>query len=230
MNCLEKVLPMYRPNGQPAFGWVKIPCTPAPGNTVTINGDVYAFGVDFFGLSAPQAVLSLVDAINANQNDGFAVSQSNTAFFRLYAAYISGKYIVVYSLAPGSAGNAFTLATNSSNLVVSGATFAGGVDVNILSGGLPPNTGALTDDSGTIAAANTSQQVMAAVTARKYLFIQNLSATDMYFNIGAAATAGPGSILLPAKGSFVYEGSYVPNGTINILSATVTAPFTAKQL
>ena len=45
------------------------------------------------------------------------------------------------------------------------------------------------DRSGTITAGGTSQQIAAALATRRYLVIQNHSDTDMWINVGAAASA-----------------------------------------
>jgi hypothetical protein len=92
--------------------------------------------------------------------------------------------------------------------------------------------GSLTDASGTTSAtANTSTQALAAGLVTRYLFIQNVSTTsgdNLWVNFGAAATAGPGAILLSPGASLSYEGSFVPNGSINVLSNVASLPYTLK--
>src|SRR5688572_17887709 len=58
--------------------------------------------------------------------------------------------------------------------------------------------GALTDGSANITAGGVSEEVFAANVARRYLLVQNVSDTDMWVNIGAAAVAGQPSVLLKA--------------------------------
>jgi len=220
-------LPLYRPNGTPAYGWIQIPQNLLNGDNATINGDVYYFGADFVGLSAAQATRSLCEAINAQQEDANEINPTNTNFFRGYYAEMRGSYIVIFCTVPGTAGNAFTLATSNANrIVISGATFSGGTPGSIVTA----NGGALTDGSGTITAGGTAQQVFASQPGRAYLIIQNLDAAEtMYVNIGAAATAGSGSFQLLSGGSLVFENGYIPSGSVSIIAATTGHKFTAKE-
>lgn len=90
--------------------------------------------------------------------------------------------------------------------------------------------GALTDRSGTIAAAATSQQIAAANGARRYLRVQNLDAVaDLWVNLGAAANAGAGSLRLAPGAVLTFDGSFVPTQAVNVLGATAGAAFTAKE-
>lgn len=102
----------------------------------------------------------------------------------------------------------------------------GGVQVQVMA----PEGGALTDGSGTITTGGTSQQVFAANASRRYLLIQNVSDTDAWVNFGTAAVANQPSLLLRANGgSIVFEGSFVPTGTVNIRGATTGKAYTAKE-
>ncbi len=91
--------------------------------------------------------------------------------------------------------------------------------------------GTLTDRSGTTSGTpGTSTQVCAANSSRRYFFIQNLSTTtDIYINIGAAASAGSGSILLAPKAGFVFEDSFVSTQAVNVVSASASIAFSAKE-
>jgi hypothetical protein len=220
-------LPLYRPNGTPAYGWIQIPQNPLNGDSVTINGDVYNYGTDFVGLSAAQALRSLCEAINADQEEANEVNPTNTNFFRTYYAELRGSYIVVFCTVPGTAGNSFTLATSNANrIAVSGATFSGGTSGSIVAA----NGGALIDGSGTIAAGGTAQQAIAALLGRVYLYVQNLDAAEtLYVNFGAVATAGAGSIQLLPGGSQVYEADYIPSGLVSVIAATTGHQYTVKQ-
>lgn len=91
-----------------------------------------------------------------------------------------------------------------------------------------PSTGAASDLSGTITTGGTSQTLSAA-KSRKYFFVQNLSAANLYINFGSAATTGTGSIVIVPNGSFVMESMFVTNQAINILGATTGQGFTAKE-
>jgi hypothetical protein len=93
-----------------------------------------------------------------------------------------------------------------------------------------PSGGNLTDCSGTITEGGTSQELVAALTTRKYLLIQNLSDEVMWINFGADAEADSGSIKLAvASDPFIMQGSFVSTQTVNIVSATTGKAYTAKE-
>jgi len=95
---------------------------------------------------------------------------------------------------------------------------------NGISGG-----GTLTDRSGTIASANTSQQVFAINTSRAYCEIQAIGTADLWIAIGHVAAANtPGSYWLPA-GSLFRCPNPPPLGAINALSAAAGAAFSAYE-
>lgn len=99
----------------------------------------------------------------------------------------------------------------------------------VVSNGGATGTGTLTDRSGTIAAGGTSQQLAAANTSRKYIFIQNTSTGNLYVNFGSAASVTVGSILIPANSSFVMEQGYISTQVINIIGATTSQTYIAKE-
>ena len=73
-----------------------------------------------------------------------------------------------------------------------------------------------------------SQQVFAAAATRVYLFLLNLSDTDMWINFGTAAVASQPSIKLVANGGY-FEPLVAPNQSINIFCATTGKAFVAKS-
>jgi len=86
----------------------------------------------------------------------------------------------------------------------------------------------LTDRSGT--ASGSSAQVAAANSARKYFIIQNLdSSINIFVNFGATATTGAGSFLIEPKGSMVFEGGFMTTQAINVIAASGTPAYTAKE-
>lgn len=225
MSNFLKNMPVYQPSGTPSFGWIQLLSMPLVGDYVIINGDQYTFGTDFFGQSAAQALRSLVSAVRANQNEANEVSPTNTNFFRQYYAEFSGKYCVVFAVVPGPGGNAITLSTsNSVRIAISGATFTGGVSSNA-SQGIPTDAVSLA-----IVAGGTAQQVFAANPNRRYLIIQNQSNDPLWINFGAAATAAPPSIQIATNGgSYIFEGAFIPTGSISIIGATTGDMFSAKE-
>jgi hypothetical protein len=108
--------------------------------------------------------------------------------------------------------------------------------VTLASSNTPSDTmktqsGVLTDNSTTTSGTpSTSTQIMAANAQRRYLFIQNNSASQtIYINFTSNATAGSGSIALGPLGSFVQESSFVSQEAVNVLATVASVPFTAKQ-
>ena len=89
-------------------------------------------------------------------------------------------------------------------------------------------SGALTDVSGTITTGGTSQLLTAAVTARKYLMVQNNSTGNLGINFTGAATLANPSIVLVPGGSFIMESNFVSNEAVNIIGATTGQAFTSK--
>jgi len=92
-----------------------------------------------------------------------------------------------------------------------------------------PSTG--TDRS--ITASTTSQQLMAANSARHGFYIKNDTAIDVWINIGATAvaTAGGGNIKIAANGGYFESPAAVtPSAAINIIAASATPAITAREL
>lgn len=92
-----------------------------------------------------------------------------------------------------------------------------------------PVIGSLTDRSGSIAAGGTSQEVAPAKANRAYFIFQNISDTAMWINFGAAATADNNSIYLAAQGSVLFNGSFIPSQSVNVLCVTTGKKFVAKE-
>ena len=126
-----------------------------------------------------------------------------------------------------SAGNIRLKAATTRNTFTpsSLANVAAAAMVEIAGGG-----GALTDASGTITLGGTAQTALALNANRKYLLIQNLSATEsLWVNFdGTAAVAGQPSIQLVGNGVFVWENVYIPTGAVSVLAATTSHPWTLK--
>ena len=89
--------------------------------------------------------------------------------------------------------------------------------------------GTLTDRSGTITTGNTAQQLAPINPTRSYLFIQNNSSGDLWFNFTANAVIGQPSVRLAAGASFVMETGTVSDEVISIIGATTNQAFTAKE-
>jgi hypothetical protein len=116
----------YRPEGEPASGTVTFAAIPTAGDSVTVNGTAYVFGTDFFnqGNSVNAVAEGLAAAINADRHRNHL--HVNTSLIRPYYAVYYGNKVVIVAVAPGSAGNAITLAKSGANISVSGSTLSGG--------------------------------------------------------------------------------------------------------
>lgn len=91
-----------------------------------------------------------------------------------------------------------------------------------------PATGTLTDRSGVIAAADTSQQLMAANPERSYWMLQNHSETAaLWIREGAAATTGRPSTRIGPQES--YTPQFIDTRRIYIISDTDAVEFTCKE-
>lgn len=106
---------------------------------------------------------------------------------------------------------------------------------------LTPARGAMTNRSGSIAVANTSQQLMAANAARTGLIIENpISAAGqgigavetLYINIsGAAAVVDGGTSIELAPGGVYYSGAGpVPTSQINVIATSANHRYIAYEL
>jgi hypothetical protein len=93
-----------------------------------------------------------------------------------------------------------------------------------------PTNGSLADRSGTITAANTAQNAIAANASRRGFSVQNLHATDpLYFNQSGTATTGAGSTKLAAGAYFESPVGAAGVAAVSVLSATAGLAFTAKE-
>lgn len=89
--------------------------------------------------------------------------------------------------------------------------------------------GALQDWSGDITAGGTSQEIIVATAARKYILVQNISDEALYLNFGAAATVDDDSMKLLTGGSYENPPNFCPTGTVNIIGATTGSKFVVKE-
>ncbi len=90
--------------------------------------------------------------------------------------------------------------------------------------------GTPTDRSGTVAAANVSQQLLGTNTLRSGWFVQNTTLNTIISvnEIGNPATSA-GAVLLKYGDVFPPPGYPVTTGAVNIASGTAGATFTARE-
>ena len=79
-----------------------------------------------------------------------------------------------------------------------------------------PKNGTVTRTTGDTVTANTSKEALASSSSRRYLLIQNISDTDMYFNFGATATTD-NMLITKNGGGIVFESGYVPTDAVNVI-------------
>lgn len=95
-------------------------------------------------------------------------------------------------------------------------------------GAISAGKGTLANQSGS--SSTSSGTLMAANAARKYLFIQNIdSAITQYINFTSAADVSANSIALLPFATFSLDGSYITTEQINIISASGTPKYIAKE-
>lgn len=92
-----------------------------------------------------------------------------------------------------------------------------------------PTHGALIDNSDDITVGGTAQTVESAGRARKYFLFQNISDTTMWINFGVTAVADKPSIQVVAGASLMFDGSFVPTGSVSLMCATTGKKFVCKE-
>ena len=88
----------------------------------------------------------------------------------------------------------------------------------------------LTSRSGTIMAGGTAQVLMAANSARKGWFVQNVSTGDLWVNrFGGTASAAQPNILVPSGALYETPAGGSGGNAISIFGATTSQAFTAAE-
>jgi hypothetical protein len=134
------VLQVYTPSGTAATGTVTVSTNAADGDTLTINTGssvVYRFkntpiAVNDIkiGASAAATASNLFQAmIGAQVNKGTSYFTGTASLANVNVSLpSSANVITLTAINPGTAANSYTLAKTGTNLAVSGATMAGGVN------------------------------------------------------------------------------------------------------
>lgn len=92
-----------------------------------------------------------------------------------------------------------------------------------------PTHAALIDSSGAITLGGTAETIESAGRVRKYFMFQNISDTTMWINFGTTAVADEPSISVVAGATLVFEGSFVPTGSVSVMCATTGKKFVCKE-
>jgi hypothetical protein len=218
---------------------------------VELNADSINLNVD--GLEAlastQQADIALikadVDDIRSDLADGVAITaaslplptgaatSANQSTANTSLSNIDGK---LPSLSSGRVPVTLSSAGTNGSTAPTTANLYGGTDgtnlraISVDSGGVAnvnarPRNGAITRTTGsTSATPNTSAQALASDTNRRYLLIQNISDTDMYFNFGATATTD--NLFIAKNGSgIVFETGYVPTDAVNVICSAASKKY-----
>ena len=177
----------------------------------------------------------------------FTATSGQTSFTVTYTVgsvqvYLNGVFLATTDYTATS-GTAIVLATgaNAGDIVdvVSLGIISGTVTVDGTTTA-QPLTGSYTNRSGSIATANTSQQLAAANGSRRRLFIQNPynaagqgigAAESLYINFTSSAVVNDGdSIEILSGASFDTGTGPVSTELVNIVAATAGHKFIAKEI
>lgn len=116
----------YRPFGQPSSGYYIFVSNPAKGATLTVNGVAFVVGTDFgLGATKSETAQNFAMAVNADRAR-YAHAHDEVSIIRDVFAVFLGDRVVIIATAPGTAGDAYTLASDTTAVTVSGATLSGG--------------------------------------------------------------------------------------------------------
>jgi len=214
--------------------------------TVTANAGTGTFAVSAASLPLPSGAATSANQTTANTSlsnidtdlgaQADASASSDTGTFSLISLV---KRILGTKLPDQSSGRipvALASAGTNGSTAPTTANLYGGTDgtnlraISVDSGGVAnvnarPRNGAITRTTGsTSATPNTSAQALASDTNRRYLLIQNISDTDMYFNFGATATTD--NLFIAKNGSgIVFETGYVPTDAVNVICSAASKKY-----
>lgn len=94
---------------------------------------------------------------------------------------------------------------------------------------IAPHHVAFTDRSGTITTGASAQEAAPENLNRRLLFVQNVSDTNLWVNVGAAAVANQPSILLVPNAMLQWGPDVVPTGAVSVIGATTGKAFVCKE-
>lgn len=96
---------------------------------------------------------------------------------------------------------------------------------------IPTTSGSVspTDKSGTITTGGTAQVAIAANTARKGFWIQNISTGDLWITSLTTAVADSPSMKIAAGALYESPTGGTPTGAISIIGATTGQKFAARE-
>jgi len=121
------------------------------------------------------------------------------------------------------AGNLLTSQVNGTQRALDVGIDVAGVQIDPRAA----SPGTITNRSGT--ATNVVSTVMAANSARKYLFFQNISTVTMYINFTTSATVGVVEIQVAPGNTFVMENNFISTEALTVIVASGSRSYVAKE-
>lgn len=182
------------------------------GLQITINAS-NDNGVTYFNLGALRADTQQI------VSGTLTIPDNTTIGYQFVTSIFTTVVVKCISISSGAATVRITTASSEN-------FFYGGGSSTLLN----VNVGTTTDHSSSITTGGSSQLLMSANTSRKYLFIQNNSANDLWFNFSISAVLSPPSIKLLSNAVYTMEGTSCSAESINIIGATTGQSFTVKEL
>lgn len=121
--------------------------------------------------------------------------------------------------------------THNTNGSVTFENGKGGTAVAMLDANGSPSGTALTLTHTTATATNSTGQMLAANTARRYALLQNIGSTPVFLKIGASAVANEGIMLAANGGSYEMSGAFgnLATGAVNGITGTGSAVVTVAE-
>lgn len=169
-----------------ASGTITFNDVPSPGDSVTINGRVYALVSSYassgvvIGATASATASNLAAAINRDLGNGTLYGESETRNEDV-TALSEDEVVTITAVARGAWGNGITLTASGADIAVSGATLSGGAD---------GPAGMLDLDSGISAISNAGTQWKSGQT-NGLTALRDIAASEF----GLIYTAGSGDIV-----------------------------------
>lgn len=179
--------------------------------TASISGTVPVSGT-FYQATQPVSIASLPSLAAGTNQVGSVTASLNQGG----TAVGSANPLQVTLANTGANSTAIKVDGSASTQPISGTITVG-------------RTGTISTYNGSISSANTSQQIVASNSSRKYFAVQNNSDTDMYVGVGYTPTTTIGAYLASGGGSLVFESGFVPTQAINILCTTSGKNFVAWE-
>jgi hypothetical protein len=208
--------------------------TANPTGTQTIAGTVTANGGNF-----TQSIFDALDNYSINFNERFpvyAVIDPLPAGTNRIGVVTIGAGTVTIGAGTAQIGSVTAFISGTVPISISSVTVGNSVTIGSLpaiSGTVTANSsnGSLTTRFGSVPTANTAFATSAVTNAdRKYLLIQNVTTASNVITVGIGFTpTTTQGIQLSSGAGLTFEGSYIPTGSVNLLSSVTASCFTILE-